>query len=63
MLPGRNILVVQEIRKFDEQRDIVMITGTGGVKPATLAVNQGADGYIDRQSLASGGDAAEFSLP
>jgi signal transduction histidine kinase len=51
---------LQQIRKFNEQCAIVVITGTGGIQTATLAVNHGADGYIDKQNLTLGNDPADF---
>ena len=52
--------LLQQIRKLNEQCAIVVITGTGGIKTATMAVNQGADGYIDKQNLTLGNDPADF---
>lgn len=52
--------LLQQIRKINEQCAIVVITGTGGIKTATMAVNQGADGYIDKQNLTLGNDPADF---
>lgn len=52
--------VLQEIRKISEQCAIVMITGAGGIKSATMAVKQGADGYIGKQDLTLGNDPSDF---
>jgi len=61
MLPDMDgIQLLQELRKFNEHSAVVMITGTGGIKTATMAVNQGADGYIDKQNLTIGNDPADF---
>jgi signal transduction histidine kinase len=61
MLPDMDgIQILQELRKFNDQCTVVMITGTGGIKTATMAVNQGADGYIDKQNLTIGNDPADF---
>jgi signal transduction histidine kinase len=61
MLPDMDgIQLLQELRKFNDHSAVVMITGTGGIKTATMAVNQGADGYIDKQNLTIGNDPADF---
>ena len=61
MLPDLDgIQVIQQIRKGNDRCAIVMITGTGGIKTATMAVNEGADGYINKQDLTLGNDPADF---
>jgi signal transduction histidine kinase len=61
MLPDIDgIQLLQQIRQKDEHCTIVMITGTGGIKTATMAVNNGADGYINKQDLTIGNDPADF---
>lgn len=62
MLPDLDgMQVLREIREFNESAAIVMITGTGGIRTATMAVSNGADGYIDKQSLTESG-GQEFAL-
>jgi signal transduction histidine kinase len=61
MLPDIDgIQLLQQIRQKDEHCTIVMITGTGGIKTATMAVHNGADGYINKQDLTIGNDPADF---
>lgn len=61
MLPDMDgIQLLQQIRQKDERCAIVMITGTGGIKTATMAVNNGADGYINKQDLTIGNDPTDF---
>ncbi len=61
MLPDIDgIQLLQQIRQKDEHCAIVMITGTGGIKTATMAMNNGADGYINKQDLTIGNDPADF---
>jgi signal transduction histidine kinase len=63
MLPDLDGLqVLQKVRQSNDQCAIVMVTGTGGIKTATTAVSQGADGYIDKQALTIGSDPADFYL-
>jgi two-component system, NarL family, sensor histidine kinase BarA len=63
MLPDLDGLeVLNRIRQVDDRCAIVMITGTGGIKTATIAVKQGADGYIGKQDLTLGNDPADFIL-
>lgn len=61
MLPDMDGLqVLNRVRELDQRCAIVMITGTGGIKTATLAVKQGADGYIGKQDLTLGHDPSDF---
>jgi len=63
MMPDMDGLqVLHTVRQSNEQCAIVMVTGTGGIKTATTAVSQGADGYIDKQALTLGNDPADFFL-
>lgn len=54
------IQVLAGIRERDDETAVVMLTGMGGIKSATTAVRQGADGYIEKQDLSFGGDFTEF---
>ena len=54
------IQVLRGIREHDDETAVVMLTGMGGIKSATTAVRQGADGYIEKQDLSFGGDFTEF---
>jgi signal transduction histidine kinase len=54
--------VLNQVRQVDDRCAIVMITGTGGIKTATIAVRQGADGYIGKQDLTLGHDPADFYM-
>ena len=61
MLPDLDgIQILRQIRKVNDRSTIVMITGTGGIKTATMAVSEGADGYINKQDLTLGNDPADF---
>jgi signal transduction histidine kinase len=50
------IEVLERIRATDDTVPVVMITGAGGIQSATRALNQGADGYIEKQHLNEGDD-------
>lgn len=53
--------LLQQLRATDEQSTIILLTGQGDVKTATLAVRQGADGYIAKQHIFVGeGNYSEF---
>jgi CheY-like chemotaxis protein len=54
--------LLRTIRAVDQSTPIVMLTGMGGVKSATTAVQEGADGYIEKQELAAGADHANSSM-
>lgn len=54
------IEVLRRIRQKDQTAAIVVLTGMGGIKSATTAVREGADGYITKQDLSVGGEAQEF---
>ncbi len=55
MLPDMNgIEVLREIRADDDETAIIVLTGEGGIKAATAALQQGADGYIEKQEATSG---------
>lgn len=61
LLPDTDgIEVLRQIRTYDDESPIVMLTGMGGVKSAITAVQYGADGYIEKHDLNVGGDHAEF---
>ncbi len=61
VLPDLNGLsVLQRLRGMDEKCTVVILTGEGGVKSAIAAVREGADGYIEKQTLVQGDDYAEF---
>ena len=47
LLPDMDgIEVLRQMRVYDQDTAIVMLTGVGGVKSAITAVQYGADGYI-----------------
>ncbi len=54
------IAILKKIRETNEESSIVMLTGMGGIRSATAAVREGADGYIQKQDLSVGGDHVEF---
>lgn len=54
------IELLRDIRAMDQATPIVMLTGMGGVKSATAAVHEGADGYLEKQDLAVGADHSQF---
>ncbi len=54
------IEVLHRLRALDEDSAVVMLTGMGGIKSATTAVREGADGYMEKKDLALGSDHAEF---
>jgi signal transduction histidine kinase len=54
------IEVLHRLRTHDDTTAVVVLTGMGGIKSATAAVREGADGYMEKQDLALGGDHAEF---
>jgi len=61
LLPDTDgIELLKFIRQRDEDVAVVMLTGMGGIKSATAAVREGADGYIQKQDLGVGGDQTEF---
>lgn len=61
ILPDRDgIQVLQQIREQDQQATVVIITGQGGVRSAVAAVQFGADGYIEKHTLAVGDQYVEF---
>ncbi len=61
LLPDTDgIKLLQRLRQQDDESAVVMLTGMGGVKSATVAVQKGADGYIEKQDLSVGGDSVEF---
>ena len=61
MLPDMDgIQVLASMRAQNDKSTIVMLTGVGGIKSAITAVQQGADGYIEKQDLSVNGDRTEF---
>lgn len=55
MLPDMNgIEVLREFRAADDETAVIVLTGEGGIKAATAALQQGADGYIEKQDATSG---------
>lgn len=54
------IEVLHRLRTRNDASAVVVLTGMGGIKSATAAVREGADGYMEKQDLALGGDHAEF---
>ena len=61
LLPDTDgIKLLQRLREHDDESAVVMLTGMGGIKSATAAVQKGADGYIEKQDLSVGGDSTEF---
>ena len=61
LLPDTDgIEVLRQVRTYNDESAIVMLTGMGGVKSAITAVQYGADAYIEKHDLNVGGDHAEF---
>jgi signal transduction histidine kinase len=54
------IQVLTQIRERDDDVSVVMLTGEGGIRSATTALQKGADGYIEKQDVVSGDPAAFF---
>lgn len=54
------IEVLRRLRATNETSTVVVLTGMGGIKSATAAVREGADGYMEKQDLAIGSDHTEF---
>ncbi len=54
------IEVLHQLRTIDESTAVVVLTGMGGIKSATAAVREGADGYMEKRDLALGSDHTEF---
>jgi len=54
------IEVLRRLRTSDEVTPVVVLTGMGGIKSATAAVREGADGYMEKKDLALGSDHTEF---
>jgi signal transduction histidine kinase/HPt (histidine-containing phosphotransfer) domain-containing protein len=47
------IEVLKSIRATNDTSTVIMITGHGGIKSAIVAVQLGADGYIEKQDITS----------
>jgi signal transduction histidine kinase len=61
LLPDSDgISLLQFLRQTNDKSAVVMLTGMGGIKSAMAAVQQGADGYLEKKDLSVGGDSAEF---
>jgi len=61
MLPDIDgIQVLEQIRAFNDECVIALLTGTSDVRMAMTAVQHGADGYIEKQDLSRGDDFAQF---
>jgi signal transduction histidine kinase len=54
------IQVLTQIRERDDEVSVVMLTGEGGIRSATTALQKGADGYIEKQDVVSGDPVAFF---
>jgi signal transduction histidine kinase len=54
------IEVLHRLREVDTSTAVVVLTGMGGIKSATAAVREGADGYMEKKDLAVGSDHTEF---
>ena len=52
--------VLRRMRERDQDATIVILTGVGGVSSATKAMQDGADGYVEKQYLAGRGGEPEF---
>ena len=52
--------VLHKVREVDTNVAVVVLTGMGGIKSATAAVREGADGYMEKRDLALGSDHSEF---
>jgi len=63
LLPDTDgISLLKQIRETNKTTTIVILTGTGGIRSATEAVQSGADGYISKQALSPFDDHQEFFL-
>ncbi len=61
VLPDTNgIDILKYIRAHDNETAVVILTGLGGIKSATAAIQEGADAYIEKQDIAAGNDLTEF---
>ncbi len=61
MLPDTDgIALLKDIRSRDQDTCIVMITGHGDIKTAIEAVQQGADGYVEKSQISIGKGLDEF---
>ena len=61
LMPNMNgIDVLRELRKHDYETTIVMLTGASDIKSAMMAVQEGADGYIEKKDISLGRDQNEF---
>ncbi len=61
VLPDTNgIDVLKHIRAHNNETAVVILTGLGGIKSATAAIQEGADAYIEKQDIAAGNDLTEF---
>ena len=52
--------VLRRMRERDQDSTIVILTGVGGVSSATRAMQDGADGYVEKQYLAGREGEPEF---
>jgi signal transduction histidine kinase len=60
LLPDMDgLAVLKRLRKVNQDAAVVMLTGAGGIKSAMAAIQQGADGYLEKQDMA-GTDPNEF---
>ncbi len=53
------LAVLAKLRETDQRSAVIMLTGVGGIRSAIAAVQQGADGYVEKQDMA-GADPGEF---
>jgi len=61
LMPNMNgIEVLRELRQHDYETTVVMLTGASDVKSAMMAVQEGADGYIEKKDISLGRDQNEF---
>lgn len=52
--------VLRELRQNNQETTVVMLTGSGNIKSAIKAVQEGADGYIEKQDISLDSDYTEF---
>jgi signal transduction histidine kinase len=63
MLPDLDGLqVLSRIRELDDSCAVVILTGEGGIKSATAALQNGADGYIEKKDIPADHEMFAYAL-
>jgi signal transduction histidine kinase len=61
LLPDMDgIAVLKHLRRETLETTVVMLTGAGGITSAIAAVQEGADGYMEKEEISMGGDHTAF---